>query len=602
MRRQQLRHKILFALRCLALILLALAFARPFVENTAEAAVAAVGGTEVVIVLDRSHSMRFGDRWRRGVDQAQARVDVLGPLDRASLVLFAETAAGAGESTTDVLALKSAIDAAEPTAGATRYGPALQLAGRIISESDQPNREVVLISDFQRSGWDRVSDVRLPSGTTVVPVDVSEDEPGNLSLPFVSVRQQVSEGRERVTVTSRVVNGGDQRVSGLRVSLTLNGQELQARTVEVDPLGSTAVVFNPVLLPQGISRGDVSAAADDALSEDNSVAFVLSPSNSLSALVLESSEARENQSLFFSRALGIGDRPSFRVDVRPLRQLRLSDFDGRTVVVLNDAPFPTGQAGQRIREFVERGGGLLVVLGERNGPQTWSAGAASLLPGVVGERVDPERGPIALTTMEYGSPVFDVFSAPRSGDFSVAKFFRYRDLAVAEPQRVLARYSNGRVALAENRVGDGLVLVWTSTTDTYWNDLALQPVFLPFLHRMMRHLAQYREVQPFFTVGDALELTRESPDQALENLVEAGEDLVVEAPSGDWTIVRAGAAERVVELGEQGFFEIRQLEAGDVPPTYVAVNLDPEESDLAKLDTDEFLGSVTPIEGRGDAA
>jgi hypothetical protein len=84
--------------------------------------------------------------------------------------------------------------------------------------------------------------------------------------------------------------------------------------------------------------------------------------------------------------------------------------------------------------------------------------------------------------------------------------------------------------------------------------------------------------------------------------VEAGEDLVVEAPSGRRTIVRAGAAERVVEVAEQGFFEIRQLEAGEVPPTYVAVNLDPEESDLSKLDTDEFLGAMTPIEGRGGAA
>ena len=52
-RRQQLRHKFLFALRCLALALLAFAFARPFFGNTAQAAVATVGGSEVVILIDR---------------------------------------------------------------------------------------------------------------------------------------------------------------------------------------------------------------------------------------------------------------------------------------------------------------------------------------------------------------------------------------------------------------------------------------------------------------------------------------------------------------------------------------------------------------------
>ena len=588
-RRQQLRHKLLFAIRCLALILLALAFARPFLENATEATAADIAGREVVILLDRSHSMRFGDRWQRGVEQARARLDLLGPLDRATVVLFAETAEVTGEN---------AIERAEPTAGGTRYGSALQLAGRILSESEQPEREVVLITDFQRSGWDRVSDVRLPGGTIVTAVDLSEDETHNISLPFVSLRQEVLSGREWVSVTTRVVNGGERQVVGLRVALVLNGQELQSRTVTVDPLGSTAVTFSPVLLPEGVSRGAVTAGTD-ALPQDNTVVFVLSPSNSLSALILESSDARENQSLFLSRALEIGDRPSFRVDVRPLREFRLSDLDGRSVLVLNDAPLPGGRAGQRIREFVENGGGLLVVLGERNGPQTWPANVVDLLPGVVGARVDLDRGPITMSTMEYGNPVFDVFSAPRSGDFSAAKFFRYRDLTVDDPQSVLARYSDGQVALAEKRFGDGIVLVWTSTADTYWNDLALQPVFLPFVHRMMRYLAGYEEVRPFFIVGETLKLTRESPDKSIQALMDGGGDLVVQAPSGNRTIVQAGAGEQVVELTEQGFYEIRQVDGGKIPPAFVAVNIDPSESDLAKLDIEEFLGAVTPMGDEG---
>ena len=267
-RRQQLRHKLLFALRCLALILLALAFARPFLENATEATATDIAGREVVILLDRSHSMRFGDRWQRAVEQARARLDILGPLDRATVVLFAETAEATRESTTDVLSLKNAIERAEPTAGATRYGSALQLAGRILSESEQPEREVVFITDFQRSGWDRVSDVRLPSGTTVTSVDLSEDETDNISLPFVSLRQEVLSGREWVSVTTRIVNGGERQVRGLRVALILNGQELQSRTVTVDPRGSTAVTFSPVLLPQGVSRGAVTAGTD-ALPQDN---------------------------------------------------------------------------------------------------------------------------------------------------------------------------------------------------------------------------------------------------------------------------------------------------------------------------------------------
>ena len=57
----------------------------------------------------------------------------------------------------------------KPGAGATRYGPALKLAGSIASESSLPRREVILISDFQRSGWQGAEGVRLPDGVVLTP-------------------------------------------------------------------------------------------------------------------------------------------------------------------------------------------------------------------------------------------------------------------------------------------------------------------------------------------------------------------------------------------------------------------------------------------------
>ena len=82
-RRQRIRHRALFALRCLALALLALAFARPFVDRDARAGGAAgAGAREVVILLDRSYSMAYGDRWSRATAAAAMRR----PADRPSCI------------------------------------------------------------------------------------------------------------------------------------------------------------------------------------------------------------------------------------------------------------------------------------------------------------------------------------------------------------------------------------------------------------------------------------------------------------------------------------------------------------------------------------
>ena len=175
LRRQRVRHWVLLLFRCAALALLIAAFARPFIRSTTLAAVAG-GSREVVILLDRSYSMGYGDRWDRAQTAARRVVRDLGPGDRATLILFDSGAQAGAPSTTDQASLLAAIDAADIGAGTTRFGPALQFAQGILEDSEQPVLEAVLISDFQQIGVDSAANIRLPAGTSVMPVLVAEAE------------------------------------------------------------------------------------------------------------------------------------------------------------------------------------------------------------------------------------------------------------------------------------------------------------------------------------------------------------------------------------------------------------------------------------------
>src|SRR5215203_5893937 len=128
-RRRRIRDWPLFLLRCLAVALLVLAFARPFATRAA-APVAAPGnrGREVVILLDRSYSMGAGDRWARAVAAARRSIDALTSGDHATLVLFDGAATVAQAATDDRARLRLALDSARVGAGVTRYTPALSLA------------------------------------------------------------------------------------------------------------------------------------------------------------------------------------------------------------------------------------------------------------------------------------------------------------------------------------------------------------------------------------------------------------------------------------------------------------------------------------------
>jgi hypothetical protein len=212
-------------------------------------------------------------------------------------------------------------------------------------------------------------------------------------------------------------------------------------------------------------------------------------------------------------------------------------------VILNDADLTDAGRATRIREWVVAGGALVIVLGPNADPAGWAEPGAALLGGRAGPVVDrTSAGGVRLSWLDYDHPVFELFSAPRSGDFSEARFFRFRGFEPGEETRVVARFEGGEPALLETSIGEGRVLVWTSTLDRFWNDLALQPVFLPFVHRALLHAMRYREPERWVSAGGLLELG------ALVSGGSAGAALPVDR---EWVLVTPDGARRPIEIAHQ---------------------------------------------------
>src|SRR5919109_910922 len=208
--------------------------------------------------------------------------------------------------------------------------------------------------------------------------------------------------------------------------------------------------------------------------------------------------------------------PKFEILNRQPNAVSDDDLRGVSVVLVNDVDVNVGLA-RRLARFVQDGGGLFIAAGPR---ASWPQ-EADILPATLSQPIDRSRGESArVGALEYQHPVFEVFRAPRSGDFSTARFYAYRSVTAAPNTQVLARFDAGTPALVERKVGSGHVMLWASTLDLSWSDLPLED---------------------------------------------------------------EGSSAQVLELSEQGFYEIRGQKANsDV--TVVARNVDPAESDLTPLD------------------
>ena len=601
-RRRRIRDWPLLAMRIAAIFLIVLAFSRPFFERPMVALASASGPREVVILLDRSYSMGYGDRWTRAQAAARRTVQALGRNDHATLILFGTSAQLEVRATADLSRVTAAIDAAKLSAEATRYAPGLKLAQRVLADSTLQNREVVMISDFQLKGWVRDENLRLPEGTTFTPIAITDAQPANVTVSSVLPQRSMFSGQERVTVAAGIVNRGSATVTNLQVHLEVDGRNVETRTITAEPGAPSSVTFQPFTLARAFTRGAV-RIGDDALKQDNVFHFVASPAQRLPVFILEPPRASREASLYVQKALSIGTTPAFQVTVRQGESISSADLERHRVAILNDAAALS--SGDILKQFVSQGGGVFVILGER---ANWGTDSNDLLPGVPGNVVDRTGRGGSLAELDYSHPILEVFKAPRSGNLSTARFFRYRALTMkpdppgdkegeqAPSRRVVARFDDGAVAMAERRIGSGHVIVWASTLDNYWNDLALKPVYLPFVHEVVRHLATYQEPANWFTIGEVVD-----PAHLLRSSgvgLQSGTGAMVLTPGGQR--VEQSGTPTPVQLDQPGFYEVR-ARSNQSETVSIAANLDTGESDLAMLDTQELSaalagrpGSVNP--------
>src|SRR5438445_251403 len=141
--KHRLRELVLLALRIATLVLLAIAFARPFIRSGR----ASDGGDVTIVALDTSYSLSAPGRFARARQLALQAIDRVPAGDRVGVVTFSDEAELAVKPTVDRALAKSAIDEAAVSFGATRYRTALSTAGQQLDTAAGARGTIVVVTD-----------------------------------------------------------------------------------------------------------------------------------------------------------------------------------------------------------------------------------------------------------------------------------------------------------------------------------------------------------------------------------------------------------------------------------------------------------------------
>ena len=584
--RRRLRNPWLFLLRALAVILLVLAFTRPVLFPPRTAAGVDLRRREVVLLIDRSFSMRIGQRWPRARAAADSVIDALAARDRLTLVPFDRLATVATASSSDAPALRAVLAVLTPTDESTRLAPAMAIAQQRLAASDAPRKALVIISDMQRSAWDLTDDARLDAGVEVATINVGDGAAVlDRAVRAVEVRLDRRSGKPQLLITARLANAGPA-ARDVVTRLEVAGRLVEERRVDLPRDGGAAVTFAALSAPAASVAARV-VLAPDALPGDDAFSVVLDAPGTLPVLLIEN-----GANPYLAPALSIGDLPRFDVLRRSPARATVADLTGRRLVILADGALPRAIGAGGLLRFVQQGGGLMIALGAEFHAADWSGTAAPLMAGRVQPIVNREGSSGAvLGTLDQQHPALALLTGASAGDLTAARFDRYRPIDATNG--VLARFADGTAALTERRVGRGRVLTFGSSLDGSWNDLPRQPAFLPLMQQLSRYTAAWRDTPRAFEIGASLRVA-----DLVQGRTANVARWVATAPSGARRELGNGSDSAVtVALNEAGVHELRPGGMPGARPVLAAANIARAELDFATFDAVRLADALAPRAG-----
>ena len=585
-KRRRFRNIPLLILRCLALLLLAAAFAEPVLRGGALAADGRAP-VDVALLVDRSLSMTVANRMEAARVVAGEELEALGRDDRAVVLAFD----GRPEALTDLTGepgtLRQAVSGLAAGGGGTSFVSALGLAGRLLPEAPGRRRKVVLISDLQRSGFEEGRpQPSLPPGVALSVRRVGGTAPANTWIAEVTVAPR---GRDQLAVAAEVRFApapGTPEWSG-EVELVLSGRTVDRRAVTVAADRRATVRFSPVLRPSEPLAAEVRLPGDP-LGGDDRFHFVMHPEAAIRVADL----GGDPPSVYVREALGVGVAPGFLLGEIPARgegAVRAALAGSRVALVRDPGRLDAG-ALRALREFVEAGGGLVMAMGPRRLSRGGTTELETFVPALPGAFVD--RDPAGrLGDLAARHPVFEPFGDEGPRGLGGVAFFRYRALTGVRPDaRVLARFDDGQPAIVESDWGAGRILLFASSLDAEWTDLPRRPAFVPLVHRMVEVAAAYERIPIAYRVGESVD-----PEKAFRlTPAPAGavSEVLADAPSGERTVLSGTDALRLVE---SGFYRARRPGAAEF--RQIGVNPPLAESDPRTLDPgDVRMAAAAPPE------
>jgi len=616
----KMRRLLLLLVRSLAVLAIALAFARPM-WVAGESAADPDAGVSVVIVFDNSASSAMRADGVRVIDALRSTAsrvldDLIPGRDRVNVV-FAEARPRAmfPQMTANPQAVRTDLETVDPTLARGDLIAAVGSAGQML-QTQAGQRRIVVISDLQQTNWADVLD-RATLGTSLAPgvqltvLPFALDVPDNVALarPRLDPPRPIAGQPAQAIVT---VHNYSMAARDVTVSLNVDGATVTSQRVQIAARAHQDVSFTIATPDRGQHAVAFSVdGRNDAWETDNRASAVFRAVSRVPVLVIgdDDPESVGSVSYFVTRALApLGDERD-ELEVRhahtaAVDPVALTDVD---LVFVTAVGRLTTQAAQAIKRYVHDGGGVVwlsddgpvvenmamldsVSLSDDQAtpfapaaPQTWRD---------LSQRDEPLR----ISAGAWGSRVLgDMDASGREALRRVAVRRAWSFATLRQDTTALLRFDDDSPAMLARPFGQGRFVIVAFSPDQRSSDIARHAVFVA----LMQSLARYARVQAGqelnAVVGQpytwSIPTASSDPSAPTSNAplrVVGPDDEPVDA---QLAVQPSGVSAYLSDPAQPGIYRVKRDRE---TLAMTAVNLDARESDPRRVDIDRLSALAVP--------
>ena len=533
-KRFQFDQLILLLVRCMIPLLLAFCIARPLL--TGGSTMEGNAPVSLLILLDNSYSMDVqhanGSRYEKAIEAAKKLIAATPKGSEISIIQSGGLPVPLFDRPVfDQAAVIRKLDRSTAGMGATMIEDSMNEAISTLRLMSHARRELIVISDFQDTDWQsfqsthagsfakQFASMPIPPGITFLQVGEPIDE--NISINSIESPNRAIGVGERMRFRVNLQNHGKNPVNNSKLVFKVDGRQRSISQFSIASNSTAQVLFTHQFESPGSHIVTVETQTDDPLRSDNQFSLAVTIWESIDVILVDgdpSSEPLKDETGFLSVALTpftLGR--SKLMDVIEAETILPGNLTGeaiqsaKVIMLANVAKVSDAQLSA-LESFVEKGGVLFVFPGDRLDLSWYREklfkDSNGLLPSPFGNSkgiIDGKGNSSRIIAERFEHPSLSFFNERENGDLSTATINRWLELSdtTAESQTsVLAKLNNGDPFLMEKQVGDGVIIQMATTCDADWNDLPLQPVFVPLIQQMVSTVASRLSPPRNITTGE----------------------------------------------------------------------------------------------------